>query len=85
MNIKDHINGIEYTVEEKINKDYDESKTDIVIRKEQLIREIENLGKTEFEPNITNKYNEIKEILKSYEDGNYYYYYIIFLKIDILY
>ncbi|OUM67136.1 hypothetical protein PIROE2DRAFT_5518 [Piromyces sp. E2] len=64
----DHINGIEHTVEDKIYKDYEESKSNLIKIKEQLLKEIDNLRKTEFEPNITNKYKEIKEILKKYED-----------------
>jgi len=65
---KEHVNGIEQTVEEKIGKDYEESKKEIITRKDELSHEIENLKKTEFEPNITNKYNQIKEILKNYEN-----------------
>lgn len=67
--IKEHVNGIENIIEEKIVKDFDESKKDIIMRKEQLNTEIDNLRKTEFEPNITNKYKEVKDILKNYEDG----------------
>jgi len=64
----EYVNGIEKIIDDKIKKDFDESKKDIIIRKEQLNAEIDNLRKAEFEPNITNKYNEIKEILKNYEN-----------------